>query len=178
MTHDGKAALRWRVAEVLKQHRPQSVRQIFYQCLSKGGIASVEKSLSGYGRVQRAVLDMRREGLIDWQHIVDGTRQTTHHGAAYNNVAHFVATYRRHYKRNLWTAGTRIEIWCESRGFEASIAALANHYRVNTVAFGGQPSDTLLFDCAERLNRSADKGQQTLVLYCGDLDAGRNDHRG
>ena len=48
---------------------------------------------------------------------------------------------------------------------------LAQLFRINTVAFGGQPSDTLLFNLAERLNRHFRAGQPTLVLYAGDLDA-------
>ena len=172
MTKFDKRALFLRIAEVLQQHLPQSTRQIFYQCLDPNRIASVDKSDAGYRRVQRAVLDMRRSRLIGWEHVVDGTRSTTHNGTHVSGLADFLDTYRDLYTLNLWASkDRRIELWCESRGFEASMQPVAERYRINTVAFGGQPSDSLLFNLAERLNRHVRAGQQTLVLYAGDLDA-------
>ena len=132
----------------------------------------MDKNDAGYRRVQRAVLDMRRTGLIGWEHVVDGTRSTTHNGKHVSGLGDFLDTYRDLYTLNLWESkNRRIELWCESRGFEASMQPVAERYRINTVAFGGQPSDSLLFNLAERLNRHVRAGQQTLVLYAGDLDA-------
>ena len=170
MTKADKGALEYRIRQILAEHWPQSTRQIFYQALDRDGIASVDKSAAGYGRVQRAVLEMRRKGMIGWRYIVDGTRDTTYHGTAFDGLADFAETYRRRFAlAELWSdKHQHVEIWTESRGFEASISALAERYRVHTVAFGGQPSDSLLFECADRLN---DRDKQTLVLYCGDLDA-------
>ena len=170
MTKADKLALECRILQILAEHRPQSTRQIFYQALDPHRIASVDKSKAGYRRVQRAVLEMRRRGTIGWRHIVDGTRDTTYHGTAIEGLEEFAEIYRNHFALDeLWSDKHRnVEIWTESRGFEASISALAERYGVHTVAFGGQPSDSLLFECADRLNA---RDKHTLVLYCGDLDA-------
>ena len=63
--------------------------------------------------------------------------------------------------------GKHIEIWCESRGFAGSIERTAGKWRCSLVPFGGQPSDSLLFQCAMRMQR---RDRPTWVLYCGDLD--------
>ena len=64
--------------------------QIFYQCLDPNRIAAVDKSDAGYRRVQRAVLDMRRTGLIGWEHVVDGTRTTIFNGTSFAGLEHFL----------------------------------------------------------------------------------------
>lgn len=171
MTRAGRDALFWRIGEILRSHRPQTVRQIFYQCLDPAQIAHVAKSGAGYGRVQRAVLDMRRRGLVAWPHIVDGTRQTVYHSNGYEGLGDFLEAYRDAVKFHLWERqAERVEVWCESRGFAASVDDVADRWRVDVTAFAGQPSDTLLFDCAQRINQHAQGGQPTTVLYCGDLD--------
>ena len=169
MTRGDLAALEYRTLEILARARPQSVRQIYYQALDPNGAAFVRKGDPGYNRVQRRVLAMRRDGKIGWQHIVDGTRETSHHSAAFDSPAEFIATYGPYFRVPVWH-GQRIEIWCESRGFEGSIQPLADHWRVNTVAFGGQPSDSLLYECAARIERNERRGAPTTIFYCGDLD--------
>ena len=122
MTRAGRDALFWRIGEILRSHRPQTVRQIFYQCLDPAQIAHVAKSGAGYGRVQRAVLDMRRRGLVAWPHIVDGTRQTVYHSNGYEGLGDFLEAYRDAVKFHLWERqAERVEVWCESRGFAASV---------------------------------------------------------
>lgn len=169
MSGDAKAALEYRILEILSRARPQSTRQIYYQALDPNGVAFVAKGDSGYDRIQRRVLAMRREGRIGWQHIVDGSRDTSFHSAAFDSPADFIETYGRFYRVPVWH-GQRVEIWCESRGFEGSIESLARRWRINTVAFAGQPSDSLLYSLAERIARNDKRGERTLILYCGDLD--------
>lgn len=169
MTRLDIAALELRILEILQLARPQSVRQIYYQCLDPTARAYVLKGDAGYNRVQRRVLAMRRERRIGWRHIVDGTRETSHHSAAFNSPADFLEAYRSYYRVPVWHR-QRVEIWCESRGFEGSIQELADRWRINTVAFGGQPSDSLLYECAERIAANERDGEPTTILYCGDLD--------
>ena len=48
-----------------------TVRQVFYQ-LEMSGV--VKKTEAGYRQVQKQLLVMRREGLLGWKFITDGTR--------------------------------------------------------------------------------------------------------
>ncbi|MYE02958.1 MAG: hypothetical protein F4Y03_17105 [Alphaproteobacteria bacterium] len=167
-TREQSAALRYRILEIIHAQNPQSVRQIFYQMLDASAFAYVRKG-RGERKVQRLVLQMRREGLIPWSWIVDPTRDTTRWDLAYAGVADWVDTLRDTFVTDYWAnaVGYHIEIWCESRGMAGSIRAAAKKWRSVLVSFGGQPSDTLLYECAERINR---RDYPTLVVYLGDLD--------
>ncbi len=48
-----------------------TVRQVFYALTVRGVVAKTE---AGYRQVQRQVLLMRREGVLPWAFIADGTR--------------------------------------------------------------------------------------------------------
>ena len=173
MTRNQKAALEYRILEVLREHHPQSVRQVFYRCLesSTAIVAWVRKSLSGYQRVQHAVRDMRRDRRIPWDWIVDETRVTRNYDYGYESYRDFVDSVEERFALEFWapTIGSHVEIWTESRGVEASIARpVAQEWRAATVAFGGQPSDGLLYECAKRI---LSRDHPTLILYAGDLDA-------
>jgi len=62
-----KAAL----IEIMSEQRPMTVRQVFYQATVRGVI---EKTEAGYGKVQRALVDLRRSGLVPYAWIADSTR--------------------------------------------------------------------------------------------------------
>ena len=163
------AALENRVLEVLDEHSPASVRQVFYRCLERNGGVHVAKDVSGYKRVQRVILRLRRDGRIPWSAIVDGTRAARSWDVAYDDLTEFVEAVSRHFQLEFWAGhiGKHVEIWSESRGFAASIEPAAMRWRCTSVAFGGQPSDTLLYECAERILA---RDCPTWVIYCGDLD--------
>ena len=156
---------------MLKEHNPQSVRQVFYRCLERDGVASVKKNRSGYQRVQGAIRDMRRDRRIPWAWIVDETRVTNNYDYGYSTWVEFVSNMESSFALDFWAReiGSHVEIWTESRGVEASIARpVAQKWRCSSTAFGGQPSDGLLYECARRIKN---REYQTLILYCGDLDA-------
>ena len=167
-TREQISALRLRIMQIIRAQNPQSVRQIFYQMLDASAFAYVKKG-GGERKVQRLVLQMRREGLIPWSWIVDPTRDTRRWDLAYHDVSDWVCSLRNTFVTDYWTnaVGYHVEIWCESRGMAGSIASAAKKWRSVLVGFGGQPSDTLLYECAERINR---RDYPTLVVYLGDLD--------
>ncbi|MCY4608819.1 MAG: hypothetical protein OXD40_09515 [bacterium] len=168
-TREQTIALEYRIREILFEHHPQTVRQVFYQCLDSTRVAHVEKSDSGYRKVQRVILDMRRTGRVPWSWIIDSSRRAQTWDNGYNDLASFVDEMRGRFRLEFWEPyiGKHVEIWCESRGFEGSIESRAGDWRCTTVAFGGQPSDSLLYDCAMRIQN---RNRPTWVIYCGDLD--------
>ncbi len=63
------------VNQIVEEYRVQgydlTLRQVYYQCVSRDIIPNNEKS---YDKLGRIVGDARMAGLIDWQAIVDRTR--------------------------------------------------------------------------------------------------------
>ena len=56
--------------DLVYEHGPSSVRHIFYRAVVTG-VTGITKNQSGYDKVQRAVLELRRSGDIPYSLIVD-----------------------------------------------------------------------------------------------------------
>jgi hypothetical protein len=59
--------------EYAAQHGPVTVRQLYYQA-EVHDAPGIDKTESGYDRVQRQVLDLRRAGRLPYDKIADLTR--------------------------------------------------------------------------------------------------------
>jgi hypothetical protein len=103
-------AIRAGVLELVDRHERMTVRQVFYALEVQ---SVVEKTEGGYRRVQTQVLKMRREGLLPWPFITDGTRWQRK-PASWDRVEDFMSHMPRTYRRDLWRAqNVRIEVWLE-----------------------------------------------------------------
>jgi hypothetical protein len=70
--HRKTAELIETAAEILSQHHPMTVRQVYYQLVFR---QVIENSRSAYHSVSTALVAARREGLIPWAHIEDRLRR-------------------------------------------------------------------------------------------------------
>src|SRR5215472_9156599 len=75
-----------------------SSRQLFYQCISRG---ACENTKADYGKVQRCVLDMRRDGVVPYDRIVDRTRRS-HKKAGWDGPREIMKQAAVQYRRDLW----------------------------------------------------------------------------
>ena len=55
------------------EHGPVTVRGLYYQA-EVAGVPGIDKTDSSYAKVQRQVLNLRREGRLDYSDISDATR--------------------------------------------------------------------------------------------------------
>jgi hypothetical protein len=55
------------------RHGPVTVRQLYYRAEVEG-VPGIDKTESGYDKIQRQVLLLRRAGRLAYRHIVDLTR--------------------------------------------------------------------------------------------------------
>ena len=99
------------LVEILAEIQPATVRQVFYQATVRG---LVEKAESGYSRVQRALVDLRRVGPIPYGWIADNTRMMRK-PSSYDGLADLIDQTARLYRRNLWRdADAYVEVWLAS----------------------------------------------------------------
>src|SRR5215469_11396909 len=54
-------------------HGPVTVRQLYYQA-EVAHLPGIDKTECGYTRTQKQVLNLRRKGRLDYDHIADQTR--------------------------------------------------------------------------------------------------------
>lgn len=93
---------------ILVEQQPMTVRQVFYQATVRG---LIEKTEAGYGKVQRALVEMRREGLIPYDWLADNTR-LMRKPRTYRGIEHMLKATERLYRRDLWQhADAYCELW-------------------------------------------------------------------
>jgi hypothetical protein len=163
-------ALREAITELTGRFDRMTVRQCFYQ-LETAGL--VPKSLGGYKRVQRQVLQMRREELLSWDFIADGTRWQRK-PATYRDVDSYVELMARSYRRDLWQGqGLRVEVWLEKDALADVITDVTSKWDVPLMVSRGLSSVTFLHSAAMTAHDAYRlAGVSTFVYTLYDHDAG------
>lgn len=164
-TADEMEARHDRLVELAGEHHPCSVRNLYYRAVVDG---LVPKTRNGYMKVQRAVLDLRRDGRIPYSWIVDNSRSRLVM-CTYGDVDEFLHDVAGVYRRDLWrTSPWRVEVWCESDSISGIIRDTVKLWRVPLMAMRGQTSETFAHEAVEVW--SYDPDRRPVVLYVGDHD--------
>jgi hypothetical protein len=160
-------AIRDAVDDLQYEHGQVTVRQAFYALTVQG---VVEKTEAGYRQVQGQILKMRREGLLPWSFIADGTRWQRK-PASYDGVDDVLAGVARTYRRNLWQAQqVRIEVWLEKDALAAVVSAATVPWDVALMVSRGQSSDTFCYSAAQAALEAWEYGITTYIFALYDAD--------
>ena len=142
-----------------------TVRQLFYAASVAGG---VDKTEAGYRQVQRQVLAMRREDLIDYSIVADNTRwvrQIT----TYSSLEDWVDESLRALKIDYWRdAEVRVEVWLEKDALAGVVSDITNKWRVPLFVTRGYASESFAYEAANNANED---GRPFRIIYLGDFDA-------
>src|SRR5215207_2770602 len=139
-------AIRSAVSELTAKYERMTVRQVFY-ALEVAGV--VEKTVGGYRQVQQQLLKMRREQLLPWEFITDGTRWQRKPGS-WGAADSAVVELARAYRRDLWQSqSVRIEIWLEKDALADLVVDTTAAWDVPLMVSRGQSSATFLYGAAK-----------------------------
>lgn len=142
-----------------------SVRQIFYQLVSRDLIANTEKD---YQNVIRACTTGRLMGAIDWSVIVDRTR-SRNYLPNWSSPEKLMRAAAKQYHRDWWeNQPYYLECWVEKEALADVVYTAASAYDVSGFACKGYSSLTSMYDTAGRMKDHAEK--QCIILYLGDHD--------
>jgi hypothetical protein len=157
--------------ELVPKYARMTVRQVFY-ALTVIGVVPKEET-SGYRPVQQQLTKMRREGVLDWDFIADGTRIQRMH-SLWDDADDFIEDVRRSYRRNLWQSqDVRIEIWLEKDALAEIIVPVTGKWRVPLMVSRGQSSVTFLHSAAMSAKRAYEYGGMATYVYAlYDYDGG------
>jgi hypothetical protein len=149
---------------IAKENAPCSARNIYYGAVVAGVVPKTE---SGYVKVQRALVDMRREGTLPFAWITDSTRWMRKQ-ASFDSAAEALMDVARFYRRNLWSdADERLEVWCESESIAGVISDTTYAWDVPLLPTRGFASLSFLYSSTEDMNAA---GKPVVVYYVGDHD--------
>lgn len=149
-----------------------TLRQLYYQFVSRGLIANKDTE---YKRLGSVVNDARLAGLIDWNYIVDRTRNLRDL-AHWNDPRDIMRGAAAGYRIDKWaTQPHRIEVWIEK---DALVGVIQNVCQTNDVPFfscRGYTSQSEVWGAARRLLGYRRAGQEPLILHLGDHDPSGKD---
>jgi hypothetical protein len=164
-------AIRDGLHEIVEADRPMSVRQVFYQAVTRGLVEKTE--LAYNATVGRLLLEMRRDGTIPYSWIADGTRWMRK-PSSYTGLAAFIERHQDAYRRDPWAeSDTYLEVWCEKDALAGVIYGITAQYDVPLMISRGFASESYLHSSAEAIDDEIygepDKGL-AVVYYFGDFD--------
>jgi hypothetical protein len=163
-------AIREAVLDLTDEYEVMTVRQVFYQLVSRGVVPKTENG--GYRPVQTQVLKMRREGLLDWAFIADGIRWMRKPDS-YESIEDALRATQRTYRRNLWQAQqVRPEVWLEKDALAGVVSDVTERWDVPLMVSRGTSSATFLHSAvmqAEAAWRKRSIATYVFALY--DYDA-------
>lgn len=162
--------IRAAVAALQGRYDRMTVRQVFY-ALSVQGV--VEKTETGYRQVGDQLVAMRRQGLLSWGFIADGTRWRRK-PSTWESVSDYAESVARLYRRDLWRRqDVRLEVWLEKDALAGVIVDVTHEWDVALMVSKGQPSVTFLHSAAHAAAEAwMEASVHTHIYTLYDYDAG------
>lgn len=152
------------IAEYHAQGFSLTLRQLYYQFVARDLVPNTERS---YKRLGSIINDGRLAGLIDWEAIVDRTRNLQKN-LHLNGPADAIRVVRDQYGIDMWeNQKRRVEVWIEKNALVGIIAPICAELDVPYFACIGYVSQSEQWRAGKRF---CNPDQTTTVLHLGDHD--------
>lgn len=163
-----------------------NLRQIYYQFIArdwfpddwidekynlKQGLSPYTKNTQkNYKRLGTIINKGRMAGHIDWDQVIDQTRDMRS-WIAYPNPQKFLDAMLPLYQRDMWKRqGARLEVWIEKEALTGVIAPVCRELRVPYFACKGCPSQSSVYEARNRILEVYEDNEIHVILYLGDHD--------
>jgi hypothetical protein len=144
-----------------------SLRQLYYQLVSKNIVANTEQS---YKRVGSILNDARLCGYIDWEMIVDRGRETLEN-VHWNSMKEMLEARARSFMYDRWDSQPwHVEVMVEKQALEGVLEPVCRELDIPFTANKGYSSSSAMYETGKRLNQKLTIGKNVCVLYLGDHD--------
>lgn len=144
-----------------------TLRQLYYQFVARGLLPNAQKEYDRLGKICR---EARDAGLMDWNHLIDRTRNLQDM-RTWDSPAELVRENAERFHRDLWAPQRkRLEVWIEK---DAAIGVIEGVCQRNSVPFfscRGYTSASEVHQAAQRIRWHIEAGHQVTVLHIGDHD--------
>ncbi|HTF68377.1 MAG TPA: hypothetical protein VK638_37435, partial [Edaphobacter sp.] len=141
--------LRGAIFLVLKAENPMTVRQAYYQLVSRGAI---DKTEAEYKSVIRLLTEMRRSHNIPFAWIADSTRWMRK-PRTYDSMEQMLSISQQTYRRSIWNdQDAYVEIWLEKDALAGVLLSETAEWDVPLMVTRGYPSISYLHNAAEAIS--------------------------
>ena len=155
------------IAEYQAQGYRLTLRQLYYQFVSRDLISNTVASYSKLGNV---ISDARLAGYIDWNAIEDRTRNLRALNT-YDDPQELMKYTQYWYRLDKWAnQPVRIECWVEKEALLGILERICNRYEVPYFACKGYVSSSEMYDAGKRYAQYIEHGQDVILLDLGDHD--------
>ena len=155
------------LADYAQQGYDLSLRQLYYQLVSRNFVPNTEKS---YKNVGSLVSDARLAGLVDWDMIRDRGREMIAN-PHWKNPSHFIEVAAPQYRFDLWAdQQAYVEVMVEKQALEGVLQPVCRELDVPFTANKGYSSSSAMYEASKRFLQRPEEGKELYVIYLGDHD--------
>jgi hypothetical protein len=152
------------MAQIVEENAPATVRQSFYQGVSRGAI---DKTEAEYRTVVRLLTEMRIDGSIPFGWIADNTRWMRK-PRSFSSLEDALRITAETYRRATWDNQlVYVEAWLEKDALAGVVYEETEKWDVPLMVTRGYPSVSYLHAAAETI---ASCGKPAYLYYLGDHD--------
>ena len=168
--HGASLALIEKANEIIETYKADgydlTLRQLYYQFVSRGIIDNRQRE---YDRLGSVINDARLAGLVDWDSIVDRTRefeQLAHWDSPRDLVQAAAEQYRIDTRE---TQEHYIEVWVEKDALASVIEHACKPLDVGFLSCRGYVSQSTMWASAERF-KNKERSHTAHIIHLGDHD--------
>lgn len=144
-----------------------TLRQLYYQFVARGLIANKQTE---YDRLGAIVNDARLAGLLDWNYIVDRTRNLRG-VSTWESPASIIESAAYSYRTDKWrNQNVRPEVWIEKDALVGVFERICTELEVDYFSCRGYTSQSELWSAARRHTAYERTGKQVVLFHFGDHD--------
>jgi hypothetical protein len=155
------------IADYAAQGYDLTLRQLYYQFVSRDLLPNRQ---SEYKRLGDIINDARLAGLVDWEAIVDRTRniRALPH---WSDPAAIVKAAANSFAVDKWAEQPRrVEVWIEKDALVGVFEPVCEELDVPLFSCRGYTSQSEVWGAAQRLQAYLMAGQEVVILHFGDHD--------
>jgi len=155
------------LAEYVAQGYDLSLRQTFYQLVSRNIVENTERS---YKNVGNLVSDGRLAGLIDWNVIKDRGREMISN-PHWGSPKEILDACAQQYRVDRWAnQDCYLEVFVEKQALEGVLIPVCSEWDVPFTANKGYSSSSAMYEASKRYLKRAEDDKTLYALYLGDHD--------
>lgn len=144
-----------------------TLRQLYYQFVAR---ALIPNTMQSYKRLGDILNKARLAGLLDWNFIVDRTRNLRSN-SHWRTPAEIIRSAAQSFAIDKWSnQDARVEVWVEKEALAGIVSQVAERHDCAWFSCRGYVSQSEVWAAAQRHLRYIENGQRVLVVHLGDHD--------